>query len=264
MSRSRAWRTAFKSRVEIRRMMNLAETQSVQLEKDRPLSDQEICLRLVMVMLVGQLQSYVADLLNELCDTLPGHWDAALPLFQKRYVLVQLHRRLSSILIERSEAELVDNSNLEKFRKEVLDCAEWGTKPVSIASSGHREDLRGFLKDNGSKSLNKSISLFGANQLSFSDWLDKNHPKYRGIFEQLDNVIQLRNDVAHGKIKQRITIRDAKVYIFIVYRLMLKADEYLEPFFSQNASSAIIDDGQPTAPATDPAVSCTTEETSSV
>ncbi len=231
MGRSRSWIEAFKLRIEVRRLIEFAEKQSDQLQKDRPLSDQENHLRLTMVVLIGQFQSYIGDFLNELCDTLPDTWDTNLPLFQKRYALVQLHRRLSLILQGREENDLNEDNKLEKFRKEILDCADWVTRPIALATSGHREDLRGFLKDNGSNSLDKAISQFGASQIKFSDWLDKNFPRYRGAFDQLDTVIQIRNDVAHGRIKNRITLREARIYIILVYRLMLKADEYLEPSF---------------------------------
>ncbi|MCR4377116.1 MAG: HEPN domain-containing protein [Rhodospirillales bacterium] len=239
MGRSRSWTEALKSRIEIRKLMEFAENQSDQLEKDRQLSDQENQLRLTMVALIGQFQAYIGDLLNELCDKLPGAWDTNLPLFQKRYALVQLHRRLSLILQDREESELVEDSKLEKFREEVLDCTSWVTRPISLAISGHREDLRGFLKDNGSNALNKAISQFGANQLQFSGWLHKNYPRYREAFGQLDDVIQLRNDVAHGKIEKRITFREARIYIILVYRLMLKADEYLELSFMHQGTPKI-------------------------
>lgn len=231
MPRSRAWNTALAARIEIQKLIEIAKEQSDQLEAGRPFSDQENCLRLLMVALIGYFQAYVGDLLNELCDTLPTVWDDAMPLYQKRYILIQVHRRISLILDERKEHDLNNDAELQKFRNDILNCTGWASEPVHLASSGHREDLRGFLKDNGSKSLNKSISQFRADRLSFSDWLDSQHPKYRGVFELLDNVIRIRNDVAHGKIDQRITLREARTYVFIIYRLILKADEYLESSF---------------------------------
>jgi hypothetical protein len=69
----------------------LPSLQSEALETNRRLSDQENHLRLVIVALVGQFQSYIAELLDELCDGLPDKWDG-LAHFQKRYVMVQLRQ----------------------------------------------------------------------------------------------------------------------------------------------------------------------------
>ena len=227
MSRSRSWQKSLGLRVEIKKLMTLAKEQPSEIEINRHFSDQENCLRLVIVALIGHFQSYVADLLNELCDTLPAAWQADMPLYQKKYILVQLHRRLNYLLENTDENSLTTDSDIEKLRSSLIDCTGWLNSPIAVASSRFKEDLRGFLKDNGSKALDRAISQLGGGQLKFSNWLDSTHPQYRGIFGLLDNAIEIRNDVAHGKIDRRVTLREARTYIIAVYRLMLKADEYL-------------------------------------
>lgn len=246
MGRSRSWQKSLGLRVEIKKLMLLTKVQSNEIEKNRPFSDQENCLRLVIVALIGHFQSYVTDLLNELCDVLPAAWEADMPLYQKKYVLVQLHRRLSYLLENADENSLASDTEIEKLRSSLMDCTNWLNNPVAVASSRFKEDLRGFLKDNGSKALDRAISQFGGGKLKFSDWIDKNYPKYRGIFDLLDNAIEIRNDVAHGKIDRRVTLREARIYVVAVYRLMLKADEYLEantanasPVLASGATAAL-------------------------
>ena len=207
--------------------MNLAKSQSDELMPSRRLSDQETCLRMVVIALVGQFQAYIGDLMDELCDTLPDTWESLAP-FQKRYVVIQLRRRLESILSQNSEPDLADEGKLERFKGSLGTCSEWAQKPATLASSPKREELYGFLKDNSSKSIDRAISQFRPDGMQFSDWLYKHYPKYREIFNSLDNAIRLRNEAAHGQIGQRLTLRDARSYRAIIYRLVQKADQYLE------------------------------------
>ena len=207
--------------------MELAETQSDQLQSGRRLSDQENQLRLVVVSLVGQFQAYVADLMDELCDNLPDTWEGLAP-FQKRYVSVQLRRRLAAILGVYSETDITEEQTSERFKTAFSTCSEWLRKPAILASSSQREQLYGFLKDNSSESLNRAISQFRQDGMRFTDWLYKNYPSYRDIFAVLDNAIRLRNEAAHGQIGQRLTLRDVRTYRATIYRLVQKADEYIE------------------------------------
>ena len=227
MLRSRAWHTFFASRAELRQLMELAQSQSDILMPGRRLSDQESCLRLIVVALVGQFQAYIGELMDELCDTLPESWEMLAP-FQKRYVVIQLRRRLESILSQNSEPDLADEGKLERFKGSLGACTEWTQTPATLASASKREELYGFLKDNSSKSLDRAISQFRPDGMQFSDWLYKHHARYREIFDSLDNAIRLRNEAAHGQIGQRLTLRDTRTYRVIIYRLVQKADQYLE------------------------------------
>jgi hypothetical protein len=225
--RSRAWQSFLRSRTELRRLVEFAASQSEVLQQHRRLSDQENLLRLVMVAMIGQFQTYIADLLDELCDTLPEEW-SHLSSFQKRYVTVQLRRRLETVLEEYPEGDLAEDRNLEQFRSAFSTCSQWPERPSTLAASAHREELYGFLRDNSSKALDRAISQFRPDGMRFSDWLKRNHLRYREIFNLLDNAIRVRNEAAHGKIEQRLTLRDVRVYRAVVYRLIQKADEYLE------------------------------------
>ncbi len=227
MPRSRSWLTFLKFRAELHHLLATAESQSDVLEPNRLLSDQENHLRMVMVAMIGQFQAYIADLLDELSDNLPDTWDR-LALFQKRYVVVQLRRRLQTVLAEHSEVEFAEERHIEQFRSAFLTCSEWPQRPSNLAGSAHREELYGFLKDNSSKALDRAISQFRPDGMRFSDWLYRNHGKYRDIFDLLDNAIRVRNEAAHGQIGQRLTLRDVRLYRVAIFRLIQKADEYLE------------------------------------
>lgn len=177
-----------------------------------------------MVAMIAQFQAYIADLLD---DNLPDGWNE-LSSFQKRYVTVQLRRRLEIVLDEYPEADLAEDRNLEQFKNAFSTCSEWPQLPSTLAASAHREELYGFLRDNSSKALDRAISQFRPDGMRFSDWLYRNHRQYREIFNLLDNAIRVRNEAAHGKIGQRLTLRDVRIYRAVVYRLIQKADESLE------------------------------------
>lgn len=249
MPRSRAWYSFLASRAELRHLMEVARFQSNRLESNRLLTDQENQLRFVVVALIGQFQAYVADLMDELCDNLPDKWEQLAP-FQKRYVAIQLRRRIEALLGEHSEIDLAEDKRLEQFKKAFSKCSEWPQRPATLASSSHREELHGFLTDNSSKSLDRAISQFRPDGMKFSDWLKKHYPPYREIFDALDNAIRLRNEAAHGQIGQRLTLRDARTYRVTIYRLIQKADEYLEVTSAPGAEGN----------ATNPAVSATSTE----
>lgn len=183
---------------------------------------------MVMVSLIGQFQIYLSDLLNEHCDNLPAAWANSMPLFQKRYVIVQAYRRLENMFAEIPETELVNSDAIDKARSRLLEVLKWLEQPSDLARTAQREDLKGFLKDNGSKALDKAISQHREDTLIFSNWLNKNHKSYRSALAILDRAISIRNDAAHGKIGGRITLPEARKYIVLVYRLIQKADEYLE------------------------------------
>ena len=228
MPRSRSWRNFLQSRSDLVELLKLASAQSETLQPHRRLSDQESHLRLIMVALVGQMQNYIAELLEELTDGLPESWERLTPV-QKRYVAVQIRRHIESLVEDHSETDLADRPKVEEFVRSFLTCAEWPNKPSSLAASPHRQSVHGFLRENNSrKAIDRAISQFRPDGMKFADWLGATSGQYRDAFERLDNAIRVRNEVAHGRIGQRLTLRDVRGYRALIYRLVQKADEYLE------------------------------------
>lgn len=228
MPRSRAWHSFLRARSDLEGLFRFAAAQSDSLQPHRRLSDQENHLRLVMVALVGQLQSYIAELLEELSDNLPESWEHLTPL-QKRYVAVQIRRYIEGLTEDYPEPDLADEPRVEQFIRSFVTCSEWPNKPSSLAASPHRQEVHGFLRDSNSrKAIDRAISQFRPDGMRFSDWLSANFDRYREAFERLDNAIRVRNEVAHGRIEQRLTLRDVRSYRALIYRLVQKADEYVE------------------------------------
>ena len=224
MASPRAIATFRETRPEIAELIKTCRTESDTVAAGHRMSSQENHLRLVVVALIGALQAYVAELLEEQADELGDSWDS-LGLPQKRYLSVQTVRRLSvQALIP--ESDFTNEKKIEQLQTVVQECAGWCQTPSLLARSACRQRLDGFLADNGTKALDRAVSQFGKGGLSFFNWLTKNYPRYRGISDLLDSMIALRNDVAHGTFNRRVTFREVRVYRTAVYRLVGRIEAY--------------------------------------
>ena len=218
--------TAFRDvRPEISDLLRTSRKQSDAATPDRRMSSQENHLRHVVVALVGALQSYVTELVEERADELGDSWES-LGLVQKRYIAVQTMRRLSRLVELFPEIDLSEGKKIEQLLAGVQECAAWHQTPSLLARSAYREKLEGFLSNNGTKAIDRAVSQLGTCGLSFFNWLLKNCPRYRGITDLLDSAVALRNDVAHGTFNRRLTLREVRVYRAAVYRLVGRIEEY--------------------------------------
>jgi hypothetical protein len=122
--------------------------------------------------------------------------------------------------------DLNDAKKIDQFTTQLAAGVGWYQKPSALSANVLRQDLEGFLGGNGSKALDKTLTLYRPDGMRFSDWLGAK-PAYRASLEILDNAVLLRNEAAHGKIQRRITIIDARRYRAVIIRLVQKADEYI-------------------------------------
>jgi hypothetical protein len=213
-------------RPEIADALDLAKTLSDSINPDRRMSEQESALRLIVVSLVSVLQAYLSELLEEKADQFGSSWDQLTDI-EKRYVGVQCLKRLDIFFDDGSDKELAEFKNVEMLRQAVDDCASWFNNPVLLSRSSYRQKLDGFLQNNGSNVLDRIISRYSACELNFLNWLNKLHPKYRGLSDVLDIVIAVRNDVAHGTFSRRITLHDVRQYRVLIYRMIGMIEPYI-------------------------------------
>lgn len=225
MTRARIAFTA--ARPEIAQLLQTAKNLPEEVPAQRRMSAQENQLRQVVVALIAVLQSYVSEMLEEKADELSDSWDD-LGEVQRRYVAVQARRRIGALLEGCKESELADPQRVASFRNAILQCADWHNAPSTLARSAHRVKLDGFLQDNGSNSLDRTLSRYGKCGMAFFDWLAKHYPRFRGVSDTLDIVIATRNDVAHGAFERRLTMRDTRLYRVLIYRLLTKIELYVE------------------------------------
>ncbi len=214
------------ARPEIAELLRLASEQFDQVEAGRRMSAQENVARHITVALVAVLQAYVTDLLEQKADELGDDWDGLNEL-EKQYVAVQSSKRIAAFWQQHSEADLAEARHVDSLKAMIAECAEWYTTPSALARSAYRVKLDGFLRDNGSVVLDRVISRFGKCGMSFFNWLSKNHPRYRGIEDSLNIMIDTRNDVVHGGFRRRVTIRDVRLQRVLVYRMIGKIQPFI-------------------------------------
>lgn len=216
----------YRLRREIRELLDAAKTLPDLPIPPQRMASQELHLRLTIVALIGSLQGYLSDLLEEKCDSLPSIWEG-LNRVQQRYVAMHMKSNTQQLLTEFTEQDLSDAKKIDKFTKRLHVQAMARTDPDAYMRSANRKDFEGFLGDNGSEALNRAVSLHHPHEIRFKDWLAKK-PLYRDMLSRLDQIIVLRNDAAHGRFNHRVTFRQAREYRVIVDRLVDKVDEYVQ------------------------------------
>jgi len=236
-------KTAFAlARPEIGELFRTAKDLSDQVEGGRRMSPQENQLRHVVVALVAALQAFVSELLEEKADELGTRWDDLSDL-QKRYVAVQSRKRIEAALEGCEEGHLAEPPKVASLRKTTLECADWYSTPSLLARSAYRVKLDGFLQDNGANTLDRTISRYDNCGMTFFNWLARFYPRFRGIEDPLNILIATRNDVAHGTFERRLTMRDARTYRVLVYRLIAKIDLYVGALEAVPRSEGVTETG---------------------
>lgn len=223
MPRSAALATYRKAVPEARWLLERALEASDILREGQRMSDRELSLRSVMVVLVGNLQAYLGNIVDELCDNLPSDWNR-LTLVQKRYIAVHAYRVITELPYEFEEKLLNESTKINQFMKRISGVAKWLDDPGAFTRTASKQEVQGFLGDNGTQALDRAVSLHGPQR--FSDWLDSK-PQFRGLLGSIDPLVQLRNDVAHGVFNRRVTDNDARQNFVLVNKLVARIEVYL-------------------------------------
>jgi hypothetical protein len=179
-----------------------------------------------MVLIVGSLHSYLAALLEDWADRLVDDWNA-LSLLQKRYVVLHVRRSLARLLVEIPESELWEERALNRFRISALRVGEWLQRPTVLAASPDREELTGFFRDLGAKAIERALSRFRGDGIPFFGWLVGLGRRYDGYRDRLDEAITIRNEVAHGILNRRVTVKDVRDHFALVTEIVRKAEEFV-------------------------------------
>lgn len=191
------------------------------------MSSQENLLRAVVVLLVGHVQAYLQHIMEEFTDSLPNDW-ASLTELQRIYVVRQVHRRLTRALNQYEEVELADPRKLERFIKNVGDTAGWVSQPGQLALSGERDTLQGFFGDFGTNAIVRYLGLLRGDNKSFFQWLEDRNSTYSRYPSLLSNLIEIRNDAAHGRTTRRLTLREAREFRVVAVRLVDFMDRFVQ------------------------------------
>ncbi len=222
---SRAWEEFQASRSEIRELMRLARSLPDTPTGALRISSQELVLRAVVVALVANLQVYLENLLEEWADALVSDWEK-LSSVERKYVLLQARRRLAVALEENSEERLGIAAQQSEFINAIRTTSDWLDDPTTLASSPDREQLPGFYRDLGANAINRAFSQLRGDGAKFFDWCTAD-PRYSQYFPRVNECIKIRNEIAHGRLGTRLTLRDVRVHRTTINRLVSKADAFV-------------------------------------
>src|ERR1035437_4267318 len=118
MTLKRAQAAFSEVRPEIAEQFRIATDLSDSVGPGRRMSPQENQLRYIVVALIGLIQAYVSELLEERADDLAQTWDA-LSEIERRYVAVQARRHLDGFLEGCTEEELAAPRKIESLRNAI-------------------------------------------------------------------------------------------------------------------------------------------------
>jgi hypothetical protein len=177
-------------------------------------------------MLVGAFHNYLEDMLEEWGDLLGSTLEDLSPIL-RRYVAVQVHRRLAGAIGEYSEEAVGDEGNQKKFLSTVSDTAGWIIDPKILAGSASRPKLEGFFRQWGSQAVERALTQFRHDGTKFFTWLSCEHDAYADYFTRLDSAILVRNQIAHGTVGTRLTIEDVRRHRATISMLVIKAEQFV-------------------------------------
>lgn len=226
--RSRAWSNFQTSRREIRDLLDLAMAADGTVARGQRIANQELLLRSATVVLVGALHNYVETLLEEWGDLL-GPDFKSLSTISRKYVVLQIQLRLTQALGEYPEESLGDPGAQEKFANAVAESCEWLNIPKSLAASASRPRLEGFFRQWGANAVDRALTQFRDDGTKFFTWLSKQNTGYSDYFIRLNSVIEMRNEVAHGLLKGRLTIEDFRRHRSTISQLVRKSEQFVSP-----------------------------------
>jgi hypothetical protein len=246
MVRSRAWVNHQASRREAADLLAQAGSASDVLLPGQRMALQEVLLRAIVVVLVGQVHAYLEDLLEEWGDLLGADFSKLSHMGQK-YVVLQVRRHLSETLDQYPQEALGDTAAQHKFMKALEDCRNWLQNPRDLATSPSRSRLEGFFRQWGANAIDRALAQLRVDGVGFFSWLTAQHSGYSDYFVRVNSAIGIRNEVAHGSFETRLTFDDARRHRATLSLLVLKAEDFVSGALEDARTAAAIT-ATPTSP----------------
>jgi len=87
--------------------------------------------------------------------------------------------------------------------------------------------LRGFYEEAAPKAVDALLSAFHPQGQSFFDWLEAQGIDRGILWKNLQNMVNMRNEIAHGNLSQKPTLVDARRFAGTARTLVQGADSYV-------------------------------------
>lgn len=236
MSKSRAWTAYQASRTEVSELLAAAEGANATIMPGHRMSQRELILRAAAVALVGGYHNYLEELIEEWTDGLGSDFQK-LPPIGRRYVVLQVEGRLREGLLDRLD-QAGEMSAQKRMIQAVEECSDWIRDPSTLGVSAKRPRIEGFLRDQGANAVDRTLTQLRDDGTKFFSWLQAQHPAYADYFVRLNSVIELRNNVAHGRLTTRVTLADFKRHRATITVLVRKSEHFVASAFAGTTAGA--------------------------
>jgi hypothetical protein len=231
MARSVAYREYLQRYRELQALLDLGRNVGTENVSSQSLAKEVAVARAIVVLLAGHLQAFFNSLGGEVLSQLPSDWNS-LTLEQQRYVALCMAAEIQRCNADFRGETYRDAGKVQKLKDRVQRLGEWIETPDKVNSSEQDVVLQGFFKDVAPRSVDKFLRRFHPEDESFLDWVGRQGFDKSRIYTVLEQLVNQRNDVAHGSLETQPTLNDARLYIVTATTLVRLADKFIRGCYS--------------------------------
>ena len=177
------------------------------------------------VLLVSWLQAYLREKIEATVDSMGVDW-GGLSRVQKAIIWRCVHYDVKRFTNEIDEGGFPDAKKLDEFQSKLLHLIRPLDFPTELSSRAPALAPGDILSNNGTNALARVAEAL-AGKPDFRGWLGKTYLAKSQYFNDIDNLISVRNDVAHGLGRVLVTVRDVRVYFVRVRQLVGAIDRFI-------------------------------------
>jgi len=181
-----------------------------------------------MVVTVAQLHGYLTELLEEWADLLGSDLKKLSPI-GRRYVMVQVWRTLSDAIEEHPEDDMGDSKAQAALAQRLEETVKWLDDPRELARAPARPRVEGFFRQWGASAIERTLTHFRDDGTKFFTWLREQHHAYDDFYVRVNAAIDVRNEVAHGELRTRLTLEDVRRHRATISLLVMKSELFVRP-----------------------------------
>lgn len=177
------------------------------------------------VALVSWLQAFLREKVESVVDGMSDDW-SGLTRVQKVIVWRNVHSEAKQFVNELEEGGAPEEKRLDELQAKLLQKIRPLTTPKKLSPRAAIFASSDILKNNGTKALIRVVEAL-AGKADFRGWLGKTYKGDAQFLEEIDNLIGVRNDAAHGLGSLSVTVREVRIYYVRVRQLVRAIENFL-------------------------------------
>lgn len=200
----------------------------------------EAMLEGATVILTGQFEAFLNSLGMRLAEAVTEHWDSMLPA-QRRIVSRYASREILPVLLGLSDNGWPDDQDANRVRTVVTKSHNWMEIPGDFARSGPDLKVEELYRiDAAPKAIERFLAQYWPDGPRFFTWLESRGHDRNAIWLTLTQVVNVRNDVAHGLGQVPTpTLTDVRTYLARITRIVRHSIEYCEAAHAAGSAPAV-------------------------